>query len=502
MKNWKFIQVGNETVGPNWDKKRQLEDELRGWMTMVNKLEGEEKRNAEKQIADIRKELNDVKIRIAHGENKKTANAFDFETKSVVDRKEALKRAEDALRQAESDRNRHRGELYWEELYTTAKRDVERAKENLERAQRQKAGNESIDKQEWSMFKGLTKKAEEEVGNTWEWNVKDSDVIDYVTGVPSATTLQRLAQKHLGTYDTRSVQAFLVDRNSDKWAVVKAGVKPTVKSTNKVGNARSKEQLLADVRELTKYIKDNPDRPCDKEKRLLGEAKEELDKRYGVIVGNFKTGKSKLSVGDKVSLYGVKGTVKGITGENSDNIYGEPVIEFESEDGKKKQVPEHYLVKTGNETIGQWAKAKPRTINGLRRARNAMVKNAMSVSDLERRIKENEKYIKSLQGKTVDGEGWPAKDAIQEAQDEIDMMKSRIAELTKQGNKKVKNSSVREYKDSEGRIAQIDFNSDGTDADLAIYEDERMTRTVESKNFSTIRDAEQYVQSHGFKRVG
>lgn len=70
------------------------------------------------------------------------------------------------------------------------------------------------------------------------------------------------------------------------------------------------------------------------------------------------------------------------------------------------------------------------------------------------------------------------------------------------GNRKVKNSAVREYKDSEGRIAQIDFNEDGTDADMSIYEDERMTRSVESKNFSTIRDAEQYVQSHGFRRVG
>lgn len=70
------------------------------------------------------------------------------------------------------------------------------------------------------------------------------------------------------------------------------------------------------------------------------------------------------------------------------------------------------------------------------------------------------------------------------------------------GNRKVTNSAVREYKDREGRIAQIDFNEDGTDADMSIYEDERMTRAVESKNFSTIRDAEQYVQSHGFRRVG
>ena len=74
MKNWKFIKIGNEATGPNWDKKRQLEDELRGWMTTASKATGEEKQNAEKQIADIRKELNDVKIKIAHGENKKAGN--------------------------------------------------------------------------------------------------------------------------------------------------------------------------------------------------------------------------------------------------------------------------------------------------------------------------------------------------------------------------------------------------------------------------------------------
>ena len=99
MKDWKFITVGNDATGPNWDKKRQLEDELRGWMTTASKATGEEKQNAEKQIAEIRKELNDVKIKIAHGENKK-------------------------------------------------------------------AGNESINKQEWSMFKGLSKDAEKEVGNS------------------------------------------------------------------------------------------------------------------------------------------------------------------------------------------------------------------------------------------------------------------------------------------------------------------------------------------------
>ena len=65
-------------------------------------------------------------------------------------------------------------------------------------------------------------------------------------------------------------------------------------------------------------------------------------------------------------------------------------------------------------------------------------------------------------------------------------------------NKKVKNSAVREYKHSDGRVAQIDFNEDGSDADMSIYEG---TKEIEQRNFSTIRDAEQYVTSHGFRRI-
>lgn len=105
--------------------------------------------------------------------------------------------------------------------------------------------------------------------------------------------------------------------------------------------------------------------------------------------------------------------------------------------------------------------------------------------------------LKTPQGKTVTDPAQAKAIAYSEA-DKVDNLKRARNAM----NKKVKNSSVREYKDSEGRIAQIDFNSDGTDADMSIYEDERMTRAVESKNFSTIRDAEQYVQSHGFRRVG
>lgn len=65
-------------------------------------------------------------------------------------------------------------------------------------------------------------------------------------------------------------------------------------------------------------------------------------------VGNFKTGTSQLKPGDRVQSYGVQGTVRKVEGENSDNIYGEPIIEVEWDNGTVKKVGEHYLRKIGN----------------------------------------------------------------------------------------------------------------------------------------------------------
>ena len=60
----------------------------------------------------------------------------DFGFRSIVERKDSLKQAERELQKAEADRNKHRGERYWEENYIAAKKDVERARENLARAER------------------------------------------------------------------------------------------------------------------------------------------------------------------------------------------------------------------------------------------------------------------------------------------------------------------------------------------------------------------------------
>ena len=90
-------------------------------------------------------------------------------------------------------------------------------------------------------------------------------------------------------------------------------------------------------------------------KKLADDAKKEEkkdDKEVDKLVGNYQTGTSKFKAGDRVSSYGAKGTVKSIKGENSDNIYGEPLVEVEFDNGKTGNIPEHYLVKIGNSKVG------------------------------------------------------------------------------------------------------------------------------------------------------
>lgn len=99
-----------------------------------------------------------------------------------------------------------------------------------------KTGAEEFFKQLSDDVKEREKKDDAEiklVGNAREWEVKDSDVIEYINGDPNATAIQRICIKHLGTPDTSKVQALLVDEKSNKWAVVKRGTSAKMK----VGNA-------------------------------------------------------------------------------------------------------------------------------------------------------------------------------------------------------------------------------------------------------------------------
>lgn len=111
----------------------------------------------------------------------------------------------------------------------------------------------------------------------------------------------------------------------------------------------------------------------------------------------------------------------------------------------------------------------------------------------------DEGKLKTPDGKVVTDPAQAKAIAYSESKKTENSLKRAFNALAK--NKKVKNSAVREYKHSDGRVAQIDFNEDGSDADMSIYEDGNSNKELEHKNFSTIRDAEQYVTSHGFRRI-
>lgn len=259
-------------------------------------------------------------------------------------------------------------------------------------------GNESIDKQEWSMFNGLKKDAEKEIGNA----IGDEYNAEIERLERKKEQLRRMGQ---------GSQAMEIDKQIEKLQKELREL-----GNKKTGNQSAQDRLLDDI----EFIKDD-----------------------------YKKSGKKLSFG--LLLYEL-------------NRYGWDDYEL-----RKLKIPTNI----GNEET------------------KAERKFGKVMGEFE------EGALKTPQGKTVTDPAQAKAIAYSEA-DKVDNLKRARNAM----NKKVKNSSVREYKDSQGRIAQIDFNSDGTDADMAIYEDERMSKSVEQRNFSTIRDAEQYVQSHGFRRVG
>lgn len=279
VKDWlRNSKIGNATLGPNWDKKRQLEDELRGWMTMVNKLEGEEKRNAEKQISDIRKELNDVKIKIAHGENKKFGN-------SKVGNKAVVLKDGDV----------------WVVLYANETKSQEFETEAEARAFASKVGNESIDKQEWSMFNGLRKDAEKEIGNATgdEYNAE----IQRLT--KKAEQLRRMGQGR---------QAMEVEKQIEK-----LGKELHELGNKKTGNATGYEKssdiaVKGRLALIKRWLKDgigNPDEINKEIKRLeeelknrglpVGNEETKAERKFGKVMGEFEEGALKTPQGKTVT---------------------------------------------------------------------------------------------------------------------------------------------------------------------------------------------------------
>lgn len=243
MKNWKYINIGNETIGPNWDKKRQLEDELRGWMTMVNKLDGDERRNAEKQIADIRKELNDVKIKIAHGENKK-------------------------------------------------------------------AGNESIDKQELSMFKGLKKDADKEVGNEYKANPELIKILE--AWLHNRISEQEARAKIMKITGDKNITDMMIHRPG---GFIPAGNSKTGNETPEEMEVKYKGYTITYFPYQKKYMVRHPNEVSglvQKHFTSVDEAKKAIDKKavgnetkgerkFGKVMGEFEEGALKTPQGKTVT---------------------------------------------------------------------------------------------------------------------------------------------------------------------------------------------------------
>lgn len=541
MKNWKFIKVENKDTPELREKLRDIDEQIKNW-EHAKGIDGVEKANAQKTIDDLKKERSKIQQEITTGNTAHSdkvevikrllsggwsvediysllkTEGYEVEKGFIEKLKVGNSEFKDVIWTVE-DEDGAGSDFQSESIaYATARKwarekgePVNIFKTELDENGRPKGQpkfvktvNSSIQRQEWSMFKGLSKDAEKEVGNKGQWDSKKmvyakwdegkgrpseefakitwlgdgkgglvnvwkgSQMTSEKFGSNDLEELRRWAEQRIGNgaLDYKLVgpksqpakykvgeevktnkgkgkilkvqpmmlsptPTYLIelDNGSKEWryeeeignkkignadpdkelkneynAEIHRLAKKAEQLRNmgqgrsamkveeqieklewelmhlfkagnkKTGNARTKEQLLADVRELTKYIQEHNGQGCEKEKRLLGEAKEELDKNYGILVNN------------------------------------------------------------------------------LCRARNAIkTKNGMGVSDLEAQIRKNKEFIRQ-QKMRMNGKSKPEQDdiaeGIREAEEEIDRMEMRIAELKETGNKKVGNKKYHVWTDN------------------------------------------------------
>lgn len=562
MKDWKFIKIGNTDTPELRERLRDIEEQIKNW-EHGKEVKGINKENAKKIIEDLRKERATIKSEIATGNesiDKQEWSMFKGLTKDAE--KEIGNDESELIKRGFVYKVIIPGK---KPIYFNNPRQAQIAAEaqkgTVERVGNKKTGNEDTDEMEVK-YKGYTityfpyqkkymvrhpnevsglvqkhfasveeakKSIDKKIGNrVCNESVKETNI----SGKNGSGVITRMNNLYFVAYNLsngeKGIEKFQTESQANDFLKKKVGNEKRYMPGDAIkvtlpGGRVIQAIVTKDEGNVIKYVTkiDDDGNPIGSEQIALrsevgnktqavaqvGQVKiyyDDTDQVYyvnanGSIFENpsFKTKEeaikfaqtkqtgNKIGNSDSQEEYWKKQFIESARkkGWSEKNIQ-DFVKKIEKEGAKSVLIP----MKTGNDGTN---------VDNMKRARNAM-----TVADLKAQIKKNEEYIKSLAGKSVDGEGWPAEDAISEAQDEIDRMKARIAELQSHGNKKVKNSSVREYKDSQGRIAQIDFNSDGTDADMAIYEDEKMSKSVEQRNFSTIRDAEQYVQSHGFRRVG
>ena len=253
--------------------------------------------------------------------------------------------------------------------------------------------NESIGKQTWSMFKGLAKDAEKEVGNSkWEYSdgtvaeVEDDGTVIYTkkdgTQLKQKLWDKEYAEKALSAKGAKKVgnaytpnpelikvlEAWLHNRMSEQEARAKimkitgdknitdmmihrpGGFIPA--GNKKSCNQSAQDKFIDDINGIkAKYKQEGKELNLS---RLMYELK-----RIGWAESDFTKLKWPANIGntahsDKVEV--IKKLIAG--GWSVEDIY--KMLKTEGYEVEKSFIER---LKTGNETLGQWAKAKPRVIN-------------------------------------------------------------------------------------------------------------------------------------------
>lgn len=478
MKNWKYIKVGNgirEAVGnrysisvtnPFKDAHRYGEELAKNdynkfKFSSDSELERIWRENTSGQdyeiaaFSDFKKGYNQQYMKMDRTGNSKFGNdatADKLGLRPVIEGME--KDIYEIYKKNGQNREKTKRELI--EKHNFSERQAEETMRKL-------VGNKSIYKQEASMFKGLGKDAEKEIGNAFDFETQA--VVDRKEAVKRAEEELRKAEaernKHRGEmYWEEAYITAKKDLERAKENLERA-------KRQKTGNADTVSEYNAEIQRLTKKAE---------QLRRMGQGRSAMEIEKQIE----KLGKELSELGNKkvgnAFDAGIHLTIRYNGKEEEVKVL--------------KDMPTSVVVKGQNGSVVEIKKVDLDVL----KVHNE-TKDERKFGKVMGEFEEGE--LKTPQGKTVTDPAQAKAIAYSEA-DKVDNLKRARNAM----NKKVKNSAVREYKDREGRIAQIDFNEDGTDADMSIYEDERTTRSVESKNFSTIRDAEQYVQSHGFRRVG
>jgi len=332
MRNWKFIKTGNRNI-----------EEIEKDLDMLKNAKEDYFHERETPPAQLLKRIDDLEkeLKKAQEEGTKTGNENVKETNisgkngsGVITRMNNLYFAAYNLSSGEKGI----------EKFPTESQAISFLK--------QKTGNESIDKQEWSIFKGLTKKAEEEIGNSkWEYSdgtvaeVEDDGTVIY-TKKDGTLLKQKLWDKE---YAEKSLSAKGAKKVGNK----------------KTGNQSAQERFLDDIEGIKeKYKQEGKEINLS---RLMYELK-----RIGWAESDFTKLRWPTNIGNETLAEYAKSKPRIINETKAERKFGKVMGEFEEGALKTPQ----------GKTVTDPAQAKAIAyseadkVDNLKRARNSMVKNA------------------------------------------------------------------------------------------------------------------------------